>query len=145
MPINIGDRVDRVDGARLNGVVLSKACHAATKAGGGTCNRSTCAHPNQDYVWVDWQGKTTSCHQNELQLALPQQATTSAIDNAIKNEVAGEPDPLADGDLKELAEKAGEIIEDRLKIGTDPTKVKDFFKHYNYGNAHSKYDLEKGS
>lgn len=53
-------------------------------------------------------------------------------------------DPLADNDLKQVAKDAGEIIQDRLKMGQDPAKIKDFFKNYNYKMPARKDNLFDG-
>ena len=139
MPFIINDRVDKTDASRTNGTVSGKGCFATTKAGGQTCARNTCTHQPQDYITVDWPAqngqaaKTTTLHENELQLSVSSATPTQPslpTDQQDKQMVAD--DPLADNDLKQVAKDAGEIIQDRLKMGQDPAKIKDFFKNYNY-------------
>lgn len=56
---------------RLEGVIKHITCQAATGAGGGTCDRSTCPHTPKDRVWVKWpDGGLCSYQVHELETDL---------------------------------------------------------------------------
>lgn len=138
----IGDKVQTVVGntisvSRLNGRVKYIACQRATKAGGSTCDKKTCAHPIKEMVWVLWPAfsATFSYHYSELaydasqfplpSLSLPsaeKMLTTKSSGNKIKDS---------------YIEKAKNAINNIL----DPKPVDvEFWKTYK-GYSRIKYDV----
>lgn len=67
----IKDKVKTAAGTRNGGVVAYIACIQATQAGGKTCDRKTCQHPDDQrtIVWVLWQGTKTTMSYHHAELA----------------------------------------------------------------------------
>jgi hypothetical protein len=73
----VGDRVKTILGNRTGGTVKYIACHQATQSGGKTCDKKTCQHPIQNYIWVVWNDKSL-CSYEYIELAVDHSAETKA-------------------------------------------------------------------
>jgi hypothetical protein len=133
----IGDKVKTkpavIQVSRLNGTVKYVACGLATSSGGKKCDKKTCTHPNQDYVWVEWPeapGKIMSYHHSDLDYDASQPPAPAPVLPDAKETSTG--DAAKDAYLKEAKDAINKVVAKKQTQN-------DFFREYN-GFTTIRYD-----